>query len=153
MQYTQGKDLTVKRLWNVPIWAGFAIVLVALVSYIPIFALFPITRDVPWANYLLFLLGGGLLALGVRRAFQDPEHYRGKITGSILSVLSVVLFGFFLATILYFGKQIPSAESALHRGQPAPSFALQDTAGKQVASSDLLKSHRAVVLIFYRGYW
>jgi cytochrome oxidase Cu insertion factor (SCO1/SenC/PrrC family) len=94
-----------------------------------------------------------LLAVGVRRAFQDPEHYRGKISGSILAVLSVLLCGFFLASILYFGKQIPAAGSALRPGQPAPPFALQDTAGKQVASSDLLKSHRAVVLVFYRGYW
>jgi hypothetical protein len=143
----------VKRHWNVSIWAGFAIVIVALVSYIPIFALFPVTRDIPWANYLLFLLGDGLLAVGVRRAFRDPEHYRGKISGSALAVLSVLLFGFFLGSILYFAKQIPSAESALRPGQPAPPFVLQDIAGKQVASSELLKGHRAVVLVFYRGYW
>jgi hypothetical protein len=54
MQYSQGEDFVLKRHWNVPIWAGFAIVIVALVSYIPVFALFPTTRDVPWANYLLF---------------------------------------------------------------------------------------------------
>jgi hypothetical protein len=143
----------VKRHWNVPIWAGFAIVIVALVSYIPIFAEFPITRDIPWANYLLFLLGGGLLAFGVRRAFRDPEHYRGRISGSILAALSVVLLGFFVVGILYLAKQIPSAEQALRPGQSAPPFALQDIAGKQVASSELLKSHRAVVLVFYRGYW
>jgi hypothetical protein len=153
MQYSQGEDLVVRRHWNVPIWAGFAFVIVALVSYIPIFALFPITRDVPWANYVLFLLGGGLLALGVSRAFRDPEHYRGKISGSILGVLSVLLFGFFVASILYFGKQIPSPESAVRTGQPAPPFVLQDIAGKQVASSELFKTHRAVVLVFYRGYW
>src|SRR6202166_5063891 len=109
-----------KPHWNVPIWAGFAIVIVALVSYIPIFALFPVTRDVPWANYLLFLLGGALLAVGVRRAFRDPEYYRGKISGSILALLSVLLLGFFVASILYFAKQIPSAERALRPGQPAP---------------------------------
>jgi hypothetical protein len=143
----------VKRHRNVSIWAGFAIVIVALVSYIPIFTPFPVTRDIPWANYLLFVLGGWLLAMGVRRAFRDPVHYRGKISGSILAALSVLLFGFFAAGILYFGKQIPSAESALRPGQPAPPFALQDIAGKQVASAELLKGHRAVVLVFYRGYW
>jgi hypothetical protein len=143
----------VKRHWNVWIWAGFAIVIVALVSYIPIFAPFPVTRDIPWANYLLFLLGGGLLAVGVQRAFRDPERYRGKIAGSILAVLSVLLFGLFVSGILYFGKQIPSAERALRPGQPAPPFVLQDAAGKQVASAELLKNHRAVVLVFYRGYW
>ena len=143
----------VKRRWNISIWAGFAIVLVALVSYIPLFTLFPVTRDVPWANYLLFLLGGGVLAVGVRRAFRDPEHYRGKISGSILGGLSVLLLGFFVVSVLYLGKQIPSARSALRTGQPAPPFTLMDTAGKRVASSDLLKTSRAVVLVFYRGYW
>jgi hypothetical protein len=143
----------VKRHWNIPIWAGFAIVIVAVASYIPIFAVFPVTRDIPWANYLLFLLGGGLLAVGVRRAFRDPEHYRGKISGSILAGLSVLLIAFFVGSILYFAKQVPSAELALRPGQPAPPFVLQDIAGKQVASSELLKGHRAVVLVFYRGYW
>jgi hypothetical protein len=143
----------VKRRRNVLIWAGFAIVIVALVSYIPIFTQFPVTRDVPWANYLLFLLGGGLLAVGVKRAFRNPEHYRGKISGSILGVLSVLLIGFFVTSILYLGKQIPSAERVPRPGQSAPSFILQDTAGKQVASSELLKNRRAVVLVFYRGYW
>jgi len=142
-----------KRRWNVPIWAGFAIVIVAVVSYIPIFTPFPVTRDIPWANYLLFLLGGGLVAVGVRRAFRDPEHYRGKISGSILAALSVLLLGLFVGAILYAGKQIPSAELALRPGQLAPPFVLQDTAGKQVASAELLKGHRAVVLVFYRGYW
>jgi hypothetical protein len=137
----------------VPIWAGFAIVIVALVSYIPIFAVFPVTRDVPWANYLLLLLGGGLLAVGVRRAFRDPEQYRGKISGSILAVLSVLLLGFFVDGTVYLTKQIPSAERALRPGQVAPPFVLQDIAGKQVTSVDLLKGHRALVLVFYRGYW
>jgi hypothetical protein len=142
-----------KRRWNVPIWVGFAIVLFALASYIPLFPLFPATRDVPWANYLLFVFGGALLAVGVRRAFHDPERFRGKISGSILAGLSVLMCAFFVVTVVYFGKQIPSGESALRLGQPAPPFALQDAIGKQISSSDLLKSHRALVLVFYRGYW
>jgi len=141
------------RRWNVLLWSGFAIVIVALVSYIPIFAVFPVTRDIPWANYLLFLLGGGLLAVGVKRAFRDPEHYRGKISGSILAVLSALLFGLFVSGILIFAKQIPSPEQALRLGQAAPPFVLQDIAGKPVSSADLWKDHRAVLLIFYRGYW
>jgi hypothetical protein len=143
----------VKRRRNILSWTGFAIVLIALVSYIPFFAMFPATRDVPWANYLLFLIGGVLLAAGVRRAFREPERYRGKVSGSILAVVSILLFAFFVVSVTYFSKQIPAAETALGVGQKAPAFALLDTAGKQVSSADLLKNHRGLVLIFYRGYW
>jgi len=143
----------VKRHWNVPIWVGFAIVLFALVSYIPLFVPLAATRDVPWVTYLLFLVGGWLLGFGLVRAFRDPQHYRGKISGSILAGLSVLLVGLFLFTILYFGKQIPSAANALHPGQPAPAFELPDSEGKDLTLSSLLKSHRAVLLVFYRGYW
>jgi hypothetical protein len=146
-------EVRLKRRWNLLNWAGFAIILVALVSYVPLFALFPITRDIPWANYLLFLIGGALLAVGVRRAFRDPEHYRGKISGSILASLSALLFAFFVVTITYFGKQIPSAETALRVNQKAPPFVLVNTVGKQVSSADLLKDHGGLVLVFYRGYW
>jgi len=142
-----------KRRTNISIWIGFAIVLAAIVSYIPLFAVFPATRDVPWANYLLFLVGGLLIASGLARAFRDPEHYRGKVSGPILGGLSVVLFGLFAFFILYAAKQLPSAGTALHAGQTAPSFTLADATGKQVASSDLLKNHRALLLVFYRGYW
>src|ERR1700719_3716915 len=76
--YTSREVRGLKRRWNVLNWAGFAIVLIAGVSYVPFFALFPATRDIPWANYLLFLTGGALLAVGVRRAFRDSWHYRGK---------------------------------------------------------------------------
>ena len=142
-----------KRRRNILNWAGFAIVLVALMSYIPLFALFPATRDIPWANYLLFLIGGVVLAVGVKRAFGDPEHYRGKISGSILASLSILLIAFFVVGVTYFSKQIPSAETALRVNQKAPPFVLVDAAGKQVSSADLLKDHRGLVLVFYRGYW
>ena len=142
-----------KRRRNILNWAGFAIVLVALVSYVPFFALFPSTRDIPWANYLLFLIGGALLAVGLRRAFGDPGHYRGKISGPILASLSALLFAFFVVGVSYFSKLLPPADTALGVNQKAPPFVLSDTAGKQVSSADLLKDHRGLVVVFYRGYW
>jgi len=142
-----------KRRWNILIWAGFAIVIAALVSHIPLFVPLPVTRDVPWVNYLLFLAGGFLLAVGIMRAFRDPEHYPGKTSGSILAGLSLVLSGLFTFVIAYAAKQIPSSESAPRLGSAAPPFTLVDAAGRQVTSSDLLKNYRALVLVFYRGYW
>jgi len=115
--------------------------------------MFASTRDVPWVNYVLFLVGGVFLAVGLDRAFRHPEHYRGKVTASILGTLSLLLAGLFVAFILYGGRQIPAAENALRGGQPAPPFTLVDTTGKLVSSPGLLKNHRALLLIFYRGYW
>ena len=153
IDYTDAEVRGLKRRRNILPWVGFAIVLVALVSYVPFFALFPATRDLPWANYLLFLIGGVLLAVGVRRAFREPERYRGKISGSILAALSFLLFAFFVASVTYFAKQIPSTATGLGVSQKAPPFVLVDTAGKQVSSADLLKDRRGLVLVFYRGYW
>src|SRR5882762_8654645 len=50
-----------KRRPNAPLWLGFLIVLFAFLSYIPIFAKYPITRDMPWANFLIFVVGFILL--------------------------------------------------------------------------------------------
>jgi len=38
-------------------------------------------------------------------------------------------------------------------GQPAPEFALTDTGGKLVTLAQLREGKRAVLLIFYRGFW
>jgi len=43
------------------------------------FAQFPITRDFPSANLLLFAAGGIYLVVGLFRAFCKPQIYRGKI--------------------------------------------------------------------------
>ena len=105
-----------KPRFNRLIWFGFLIVVASVASYIPIFAVFASTRDVPWVNYALFLVGGALLAVGLQRAFRDQEHYRGKVSGAILGSLSVLIAGLFVAFILYGGRQIPASESAYARG-------------------------------------
>ncbi len=135
------------------LWAGFAVVVLSVASYVPLFALFPITRDVPWVNYLLFVAGGVLLAVGLKRAYREPDRYRGKIGGPILSVLSLLIAGFFVFGVLYLTKQLPASAEAPRVGQSAPPFTLSSTDGKKVALADLVKGHRGVLLIFYRGYW
>lgn len=142
-----------RRRWNIALWVGFAFVLVGLVSYVPLFVPIPITRDLPWANYLLLLAGAAFLIVGLKRAFGEPERYRGKVSGPILSVLSALMIGVFCVGTLYFSKQIPVATGAPQVGQAAPAFVLSSADGKQVSLADLLKGHRGAVLIFYRGYW
>ena len=65
-----------ERKWNWPIWVGFVVVVAGLFSY-EFFARFPITRDFPWANLLLFGIGAALLMLGLFR-LVDRKRTAGK---------------------------------------------------------------------------
>lgn len=132
---------------------GFAVTVVAAITYVPIFVRFANTRDVPWANLLLFLTGGCLLAAGLKRAYGEPEGYRGKVSGAVFGVLALALFGLFCWGSFVFAQRVPSASGAPRVGQPAPDFTLADTGGKLVTLSELRKANHAVLLIFYRGYW
>ena len=148
-----------KRGSNAPLWLGFLIVVFAFLSYIPIFARYPSTRDMPWANFLIFAIGLLLLFMGLRRAFTEPTVYRGKIAGPILTTLSLAALVFFCLTIFSLGKQLPPSTQGPKVGQKAPDFALADTNGRTVSLATLLSTPDAsrptngVVLVFYRGYW
>jgi hypothetical protein len=140
-----------KRNWNWPIWVGFVVAVGGLFSY-EYFVRFPITRDFPWANLLLFAIGAVLLLVGLFRAFGRPQLYRGKVFGSILTALALLLFAFFSYEIFYVLRQVPLSTQAPRIGEKAPEFSLPDQDGKQVALSDLVSPNGAM-LIFYRGYW
>ncbi len=143
--------IDMKRKWNWPLWAGFVFVVVALFSY-PFFVQFPVTRDFPWANLLLFTIGGILLLTGLVRAFGKAKLYRGKIFGSIFAVLSLLGFSLFAYGAFYLVRQLPASTSAPRVGEKAPEFTLPDQDGKSVALADLI-SPRGAILIFYRGHW
>lgn len=158
-----------KRSWNPQLWAGFGLVLVGILSYPTFFIRFATTRDFPWANLLLLAIAAYLLAAGLRRAFRRPQECRGKVAGTILVTLSVLLVGFFFEQIFYVSRQIPASLGAPRVGQVAPDFTLSDTNGAAVTLSGLLNSPfrtndwppkgdpqdktAATLLIFYRGYW
>src|SRR5438094_2240789 len=141
-----------KRKWNWPIWLGFVVAVGGLFSY-EFFAQFPITRDFPWANLLLFAIGAALLLVGLFRAFGRPQVYRGKIFGSIFTVSAFLLFAFFAYEIFYVLRQVPLSSHAPRVGEKAPEFTLVAPNGRSVALADLLSGSKAVVLIFYRGFW
>lgn len=140
-----------KRRWNWPLWLGFVVAVGGLFSY-EWFAQFPVTRDFPSANLLLFGVGAALLLIGLFRAFGRPQLYRGKVFGSIFTAIAFLLFTFFSYEIFYVLKQVPLSAQAPRVGEKAPEFSLPDENGKQVALSDLLSPNGAI-LIFYRGYW
>jgi peroxiredoxin len=53
---------------------------------------------------------------------------------------------------LFFSLQV-LAQTGLKIGDKAPGFIATDNSGKSIALKSMLKSHKAVVLFFYRGQW
>src|SRR5438445_1804980 len=146
-----------KRRWNLSVWLGFALILCALLTYLPVFVRFPATRDFPWATLILFAAGLALLARGLVRAWREPRLYRGRVAGTILGSLGMALVAFFCLGVFHFARNLPSSTGAPRVGQKAPDFALPDKDGNRATLSGLLAagagtSDRAngVVLVFYR---
>jgi hypothetical protein len=147
------------KKFNWQIWAGFLLSIVAFLSYTFFFVNFPVTRDFPWANLLLFAIAIVLLFFGIRRSFAAGRSLLSKIAGSVLAVLGVLVFGLFILAIFVLARQLPASTGAPKIGQKAPEFNLVDVNGKQVTLAELLstpvngKPAKGVLLIFYRGYW
>ena len=149
------------RRFNWPLWLAFLVTLIASFSYFAFFVRFPVTRDFPWANLLLFLLAAVLLWMGIRRGFARDRRRPAisKIVTSIVGLLSVAIFTLFLFVIFVGGRMLPPSTGAPHVGQKVPEFSLPDANGRQVTLNELLsapiegKPPKGVLLIFYRGYW
>jgi hypothetical protein len=138
--------------------AGFLVCVVAFLSYFLLFFRFPLTRDVPWANWLLFAVGLGLVAAGLNRAFRHADRYRGRVAGPILGVLSLAIAGLFLFLTLVASRELPVSANAPKVGEKAPDFTLPDPQGRPVHLAALHAPEGGapgswVLLIFYRGYW
>jgi hypothetical protein len=153
-----------KLRWNWPVWLGFVLSVVAFVSYFRFFARFPVTRNVPWANFLLFAASAAFLWAGLRQALEGAQPFRAEIVSSILTLLSVSIFGTFCFVIFHATRQLPTSPRSPRVGQKAPEFALRNTHGKLVSLSSLISAPldpsspsqnapKAVLLVFYRGYW
>lgn len=150
-----------KRKFNWPVWTGFLISLIAFASYFTLFVKFPVTRDFPWANLLLFAVALAFLALGIRRAFSRglPHPLRSKILGSTVAAIGVAVCVMFVVSIFVLGRDLPASNGAPKVGQHAPDFALIDSNSKPVTLAELRgapvndKPLKGVLLVFYRGYW
>src|ERR1051326_8091704 len=89
------------RRVNWSLWTGLALSVIAVASYVLVFYRFPITRDVPWVSYLLFVVALGMLIAGVRRA---PGR---KIVAFIVATIGVALAVLFTVGIVV-GSRVPA---------------------------------------------
>jgi hypothetical protein len=151
-----------QRRRNGALWMGLAFLLLAVLSNIPSLYATRIPEPIlPWISLLLPIVGLAFCFVGLKRAFGEPQIFRGKVGGSILTVLSVL---FVALSVLFFvsARAVPKSGSAPQVGQKVPDFTLNNTSGQPTSLSSLLstpigaasgKTPKAVLLVFYRGYW
>lgn len=139
---------------NWPLWSGFLLTPVAFLSYPLVFERWPVTRDVPWMNLLLFALAALLLAIGLRRAFTIGRLRWLRITSAVAAVtLSVAIFANFMLSVFVRARQLPASSRAPALGQRAHEFTLPDENGTPVSLAALIAppgapASRGVLLVF-----
>jgi len=145
--------------FNWQLWVGFVLTIFSFLSYPFLFIDYPLLRDFPWLNLLLFAVALGLFILGLRRAFRPGRKAISKVSAVIVATLGVLAMAFFVFIAFIEARRLPASAGAPQVGQKAPAFTLTDVNNKPVALADLLsqpinnKPAKGVLLIFYRGYW
>lgn len=152
---------TIQSRRNWALWLGLLLSLGALLCNAVFFVNPPGQRAIPWLSVLLAGVSLIFLVRGLQCAFGQPRVYRGKILSSILALVSLLLVG--VAIFSFFqARAIPASGGAPKVGQTAPDFTLADSSGQSVSMAQLfapaaddsqLVPPKAVLLIFYRGYW
>src|SRR5882724_9840268 len=157
---------TTNRQRNWAPWFGLLLALVALLSNAGFFLGLPGQRAIAWLSVALAIAALVCAAVGIMRAFRQPQVYGGKVSSSILGVVSLLICGI-VAVASVTSRALPVATNAPQVGQKVPDFTLADTSGNKVSRGQLLGKAdvlapavasaatppKAVLLVFYRGYW
>jgi hypothetical protein len=150
----------IKKQSNSALWLGLLITVLGVLSNVTnlLYFIKVPAAALPWVNLALPAIGLILLLIGVVRAFGQSQIYRGKIWGSIaVGLAALFLAGSVLLFVL--ARKVPRSLGAPQVGQRVPDFTLPDSNGQPVALAQLFAASpgmpqpKAVLLVFYRGYW
>jgi hypothetical protein len=145
------------------VWLAFLLASGAILCNLLLFVRPPVQRAIPWLSAVLAVFAFSFLARGLQHLFSGkPRSYAGRrVLGSILSLVSLLFAG--VAIFAFFqARTLPRSAGAPRIGQKAPDFTLIDMTGQPVSLGQLFASPgnnaqsaptKAVLLIFYRGYW
>ncbi len=149
---------SIQRRSNSALWLGLLFIVLSILSYFLYGSKLP-QSVLPWINLLLPAIALVLLLIGLKRAFGQSQVYGGKVWGSIIAVIGVLFFALSVWGHIH-SREVPASTGAPQVGQKVPDFTLQDSHGQPVSLAQLFSSPegssakpKAVLLIFYRGYW
>ena len=110
-----------ERRRNSAVWLGLILAIVALLSQGLFFVKVPGQGALPWLSLALATTAVILVLLGVKHAFFESKLYRGKIAGSIITVISVLVFA---VTVFGFvtARKIPGTAGVPQVGQTSSGF-------------------------------
>src|SRR5262244_702225 len=108
--------MNIKRI-NWPVWAGLLLSLFALFTYGTLFVQWPLTRDFPWANLLLFGTAMVLLLIGLRRAFAPDRRWPSRVAALLVFGLSALALAFFIFAFFVAARWLPVSAGAPQVGQ------------------------------------
>src|SRR5579859_7026652 len=118
-------------------WIAVLLALTAMLSHAGFFLGLPGQRAIPWLSVALAIVALLCAAVGIMRAFRHSQVYGGKVSSSILGVVSLLICGL-VAIAAVTSRALPSSAAAPQVGQKAPDFALADTNGNKVSLDQLL---------------
>ena len=164
INFCEMPDATQRRKNTAP-WWGFLFALGAIGCNIAFFVSPPLQGALPWLSLLFAVLALVFLATGLGRAFGQAPVYSGKVLSVVLTVIALFPLGL-SAFAFVKARELPGSTAAPQVGQRVPDFTLSDTSGQPVSLDQLLapagspstsqsktQAPKAVLLIFYRGYW
>src|SRR5688572_5410399 len=94
---------------NWQLWSGFLLSVFAFMSYPIIFSAWPLTRDFPWVNILLFLAAIALLIGGLRRAFGPGRGLISRVGAVVIAAMSGAALGFFILVAFVAATWLPKS--------------------------------------------
>lgn len=142
-------------------WLALLLAVAALAANFAFFANPPLPAALPWLSLLLAIAALVVLVIGLRRALFHKQVYPSKVLSFVLGVLILMFAGASLF-VFFHARAVPNSTAAPQVGQQVPDFTLADTSGQFVSLENLFASSpnqssspapKALLLIFYRGYW
>ena len=144
-------DATERRK-NIAPWLGLLLAIGGIGCNVAFFVRPPLQGMLPWLSLLFAVFALIFLAIGLKRAFGQPQVYRGKVLSVVLTVIAVLPIGL-TAFAFVAARKLPDSTVAPQVGQKVPDFTLSDASGKDESAMPLCSASSVHSLSTWIDSW